>query len=113
MITPREFAKGIQTMLDNNLGGRLNCCSRGMCCTHLSEDHPAGGTASTIHLGSSIAVVPNFASQELVASFARAAHQVALDAMGVRYCIDCGRPTKHPVGTCGRCREAASRVTAA
>lgn len=71
-------------MLDDNRGGRMNCCIRGMCATHLAEDHPAGGTASTVHTANGHAVVPNYGSQELAAAFARAAYQDGLARLGLQ-----------------------------
>lgn len=73
-MTADEYAAGIAAMVAHARatgGGRSRCCGRGRCATHLAEQSDA--TTSTIHLGSSIAVVPNYAHQELVVAFTRAA----------------------------------------
>lgn len=57
-------------------------CRQGPCARCLSEDH--GPTISTLHLGHSIAVVPNYDGQELAAAFARAAVDVGLARLGIR-----------------------------
>lgn len=57
----------------NHGGGRHSCCQRGMCALHLAEDRPGRNLTSTIHLGRSIAVVPNYDGQELASAFTLAA----------------------------------------
>lgn len=60
------------------------CCQRTHCATCLAESHPAGGTYSTIHLGDGLALVPDYARQELVAAFVRAAYERGLAMLNKR-----------------------------
>lgn len=53
------------------------------CARCLAEDHPAGGTHSTVHLGTSIACVPNTGDQELVAVWTREAYFHGLRVLGL------------------------------
>lgn len=71
-----KFTKGLRAMIadaEGHGGGRHYCCSRGRCATHLAEDHPDGGTTSTMHVGDGLAIVWNYGEQELAGAFARAA----------------------------------------
>lgn len=51
------------------------------CARCLAEDH--GTTFSTLHLGHSTAVVPNYDAQELVIAFAKAVIDEQLARMGL------------------------------
>lgn len=57
------------------------CCDTGLCATHLAEQRD-GSTHSTIHLGRSLAVVPNYDEQQLVGAFCRVAIDLHLQRLG-------------------------------
>lgn len=59
-------------------------CRQGPCARCLAEDHSAGMTFSTLHFGSSVAQIPNYDDQALVAIFAREAVDVGLRRMGIQ-----------------------------
>lgn len=83
-VTPSEYAQGVTTMIGaarRSGGGRSSCCARGQCALHLAEEHPAGGTYSTLHTGRGIALVWNHGDQEVAAAFARAAYAHARTRM--------------------------------
>lgn len=64
-------------------GGRHNCCQFGPCGTHLAEQHPDGGTYSTLHTGNGIACVWNQDDQALAVAFTVAAIDHARQQMGL------------------------------
>ena len=82
-ITPPEFARGIQAMLDHayaKRGGRDSCCQRGQCAMHLAEN---GAKSSTVHLGTSLAHFPDTEGQALAAGATREAYFMGLRVLGL------------------------------
>jgi hypothetical protein len=85
-MTPAEYSRWLAATIAHTRtigGGRLSCCARERCALHLAEEHPAGMKASTVHLGSSLAVFPDTPSQELAGSGAREAYRLGLEALGI------------------------------
>lgn len=64
-------------------GGRETCCAYGPCATHVAEDHPDGGHASTICLPNGIAVFPDTDGQQLAIGATRAAYANGLRVLGL------------------------------
>lgn len=60
-----------------------DCRQGGPCGRCLAEEHPDGLSTSSLHLGGSVACVPNYGGQELAVAFAKAAIDDGLRRLGI------------------------------